>query len=208
MKSKILILVTFLAISVSIVFLVAFESKKDELDAIKVNRVLTEDSYFIDWSKKDTPYEVFNEIFVGEILSIEATYIKNEDDTLSNRNIPITHYTVKVHKSIKGEFDQIIDVFYYGGYENEELVLYDYSLDLPQVGEVMILFCSQPSDDMISVDSRLFEGVYQNWGRPGTLIDLESYSPNNPVKNQNLIVRQKVKEVIDNLETFNNKHSD
>lgn len=201
MRIKTMMLMTLFVTSLFTTIFTISEFSKDNNESEQTTRIFTENSQFVDWSKKNTPYEVFENIFIGEILSIEGTYNKNEDDVLSNRDIPITHYKVKVHKSLRGEFAEIIDVYFYGGYENEEeLVLYDYSLELPNVGDTMIFFCSQPSDSMISVDSRLFKGVYQNWGRPGTLILLESYNPNKPLNYQNLIVREKVSEVIENLE--------
>ena len=204
MKFKLLILITILFGSAFPIIFSTIAQKNDVDDSEQVTRILTENSQFIDWSKDSTPYEVFDNIFVGEIVSIVGTYIKNEEDYLSNRDIPITHYKVEIHHAIKGDYTEIVDVYFYGGYDDGGLVLYDFSLELPKVGESMIFFCSQPSETMISVDSRLFEGVYQNWGRPGTLIKLEYFNPSIPLSSQTIIAKQKIEQVIDNFEKFTN----
>lgn len=169
--------------------------------SVSNEQLLVDNGKIINWDLEDTPYYVFEYIFVGEILEIVEVYQKNDDDVHSTRNIPITHYKVKVFRSLKGEIkESIIDLFFYGGYDENGLILYEYANELPLVGKTYVIFSSQPSEKMIDVDSRLSDGVFQNWGRPQTIIELTNFNPEINIYKQDKLITNELKKILSLIE--------
>ena len=183
--------------------------------ANNINYINTDSESYYDWDNVDTKYVLYTNIFVGEILEIIDTYQKNEEDILSARNIPITHFKVRVYKDLKGTVkSEIIDLFFYGGINDKaNYMFYDYTESLPKIGETYIIFTTTPTDSMISVDTRLFAGVYENQGRPDTMImlngvDLESIKEELQINEEIIKVVNKIEETkhLSNEDVESNKN--
>lgn len=149
---------------IMILFLLALAGcsvNKDEI--VRINTSYSEGK---DWTDESIPY-ISNNIFVGEILEMVDTYQYNEADKNSVRRIPVTHYKVKMITCLRGDIqEEIVDMFFYGGKGiDDKIYLYDFSVKLPKIGDTYIIFANQPGDTMLTVDSRLFDGVYDVWPR-------------------------------------------